>query len=124
MNLLNLREFFLDNRTAAEIREEINSEVETFRLRSAKIGSSNPIYVTDDNFHFTVTNENIKRLCNAYLDGEINQWHLIYICNSIELSTSFSIDNEKVEDAVFELSSPEINSPITPSLVKSICNDL
>ena len=124
MDLRNLEKFFLDALSVEEIVEEIDTEVKSFRVARDKKGSSALVYGTNDNFHFIVRDKDIKKLCDMYLKGKLNEWHLEYLTNLIELSLSFSIDNEKTEEAVFELSSPEINNPITPDLVKRICDNL
>lgn len=124
MNLQNLKEFFLNERTIEEVIEEIHSEVECYQIGHAKVGSSIPVYATNDNFHFIIGDKDVKKLCDMYLKGKVNEWYLDYICNLLELSSSFSMGNEEIEEAIFELSSPEINSPITPDLVKRICQDL
>ena len=124
MDLRNLEKFFLDELSIDKIVEEIDAEVESFREARAKKGSSASVYGTNDNFHFIVREKDIKKLCAMYLRGKLNEWHLEYLSNLVELSLSFLIDNEKTEDAVFELSSPEINFDITPETVKRIYDDL
>lgn len=124
MNLLNLQQFFLGKVSVDEIINEIDAEIDSFRVARSKTGSSSPVYVTNENFQFTLKEKDLEKLCKAYLSGKLNEWHLEYLCNLMELSPAFSTANEKVEEAVFELSSPEINSPITPDSVKRICANL
>jgi hypothetical protein len=124
MNLENLRNFFKGDYSIDEITQEINAEMKEFRDARRKKGTSSPVYISNDNFRFELRKQHVRKLCDMYLKGKLNEWHLEYLCNLIELSQSFSLNDEEIEDAVFELSSPEIHSELTPELVKRICDEL
>ena len=124
MNLHSLASF-LDGKTSAElISKEIDSEVENYRKGFAKKGSSLPIYVTGDDFNFSLKPEHIQLLCNSYSKGFFNEWHLSYISNALDLSSSFLPVNERVEEAIFKMADPEVNSLLTPEVIKQICETL
>ena len=124
MDLRNLKKFFLNEISVDEIVDEINPEVESFRIERAKRGSSSPVCGTNENFQFTVRPEDLRKLGELYLQGQLSEWHLEYLANLLELSLSFSIEDETIADAVFELSSPEVNGPITIQSVRQILKGL
>ena len=124
MDLRNLKKFFLNKISVNEIVTEINSEVESFRIARVKGGASCPVHGTHENFEFTIKEKDVTKLCEMYLQGKLNEWHLEYLCNLLELSFSFSMANERVADAVFELSSPEINGAIDRGTVNRIYDRL
>ena len=119
-----LIDFFSDKVSAASLASAISTEVESFRLARSKKNSSSPIYVGREDIQYSVTKGDIKNLCDSYLDGELNEWHLEYLCNVIELSDAFSVEDDELVDTIFLLSTPEINYPITPALVSDISKKL
>ena len=124
MNLRRLVDFLRDEISVEDFLSEINSEVDDYRGGLHKRGASVPLYVTEDNFSYVVGRNDVKRLCELYMTGALSEWHLQYICNAIELAASLSTADEKVEDAVFQLASPEINFLLTTETVSSICGEL
>ena len=124
MDLQNLEKLLLGKISVTEVVNDITPEVESFRIASMTKGSSMSVYGTNENFHFTVRPQDIKYLCSLYLSGELNEWHLEYLSNLIELSDSVTYENDDLADVIFELSSPEINSPITPEVVSRIHESL
>lgn len=124
MDLQNLEKFFLDRISVDEIVNEINSEVESFRIARLKKGSSSPVFGRNEKFYFRVRRKDIRKLCDMYLQGKFDEWHLEYLCNLIEMSDAFSFDEDEIEDALFELSSPEINGMINFEKVRDIRKNL
>lgn len=124
MNLRHLVEFLRDSTPVKDFLGEINSEVDDYRTGLSKRGASLPIYVIEDNFTYVVGRDDVKRLCGLYLEGVLSEWHLQYICNAIELSSSLSAEDERVEDVIFRLASPEVNSPLTTEMVSGTCGSL
>lgn len=124
MNLHSLADFLAGALSPGALAEEVAPEVEEYRLKSQKIGSALPVYADGADFHFLVTPGHIRRLCDAYLRGPLTEAHLSYICNLIELSSSFSTSDEDVEEAIFLLADPEVNGEVTPERVKQISESL
>ena len=124
MDLQNLERFFLGRASVNEVVDDIAPEVESFRVARMKKGSTSPVYGANENFHYSVRKQDIKKLCGSYLSGDLNEWHLEYLANLIELSDCFTYENNELADTIFELSSPEINSAITPDVVSRIYESL
>lgn len=124
MNLRRLVAFIRGDSSAEDFLGEINPEVVNYRDGLRKQGSSVPIYVTEDDFRGVIDRADMKRLCGFYLGGILDEWHLQYICNVIELAPSLAIEDEEVDDAIFRLANPEINFPVTPEMVRGICGGL
>lgn len=94
------------NNIEKEILEYINS-----RINNKGVSNIYGMYSEGSTFNCN----NLIQLLNKYLHGGIGEWELEYLLNFIELSVP---DNdEKVQKVIFNLSSPEINYPITYSNV-------
>lgn len=124
MDLYSLKRFFLNEIGASDLIAEIGAEVENYKVALGKSGGSAPVFGANNNFSYLVTSADVRLLCESYLRGQANEWHLNYLANLIELSDSFLIESDKVRDAIFDLSSPEINGPINPATIRRIMERL
>ncbi|MEP7147803.1 MAG: hypothetical protein ABI857_02880 [Acidobacteriota bacterium] len=124
MDLRKLKEFLLDETGTPEIIGGIESEIEVYKNALAKKGASAPVIGTNDDFQYVIKREDVQKLCDLYLAGQLDEWHLNYIANLIELSSSFSMESKRVEEAVFDLSSPEINGDINAERIRIILESL
>ncbi len=80
---------------------------ERARLLSRKDGAvtSGDLGLLFDSGQVIVTGEQIKRLCNAVFESEIDLSDALFLSNVIALS-GFDFDNDFTEDAVLLISSP------------------
>ena len=124
MDLRKLKGFFSDEVDIDFILTDIAEEVQAYKKALAKTGASAPVYETNSQFTFVVKKEHIRRLCELFLMGKISDVHINYLANLIELSEAFELENDEVEEALFELSSPELNCPISIESVGEILNRL
>ena len=124
MDMRNLKKYLLDEVTSHDVLKEISAEVELFRTSRLKKGASCAISGTHEDFRFIFNNSHVRKLCRAYLEGQFNAWELEYLCNLIELSEAFLMENDDVEDAVFLLSSPDVNGEINRKVVQDILGRL
>jgi hypothetical protein len=58
------------------------------------------------------------------IEGILDEWQLQYLANSIDLASSFIIQDEKVRDAIFQMADPEVNLPLNTTNVAALCNSL
>ena len=124
MDVRNLQKLLLGNISVAEIVDDIESEVESFRIAHLTKGCSMSVLVSNEDFDFAVRPQDIKHLCSLYMSGDLNGWHLEDLSNVIEMSDAFTYENDDLADVIFELSSPEIHSALTPQVVKRIHESL
>jgi len=124
MDSNNLRQFFLDKMSIKTIVSDAVAEVDEFRRARAKTGSSAHIIVTNETFEFLLGSTAVKKLCETYLHGELDEWQLEYMANVLEFSDAFLVEDEQVADAIFALSSPEVNGDLTPERVRAIHSNL
>src|SRR2546425_12318001 len=117
MNLHLLADVLQDN-APDQFLKEIGAEVAAYRDAFRIRGSSRPIHVTGDNFHFTLRREHVRRLCSLFLQGALDQWELQYAANAIDLASSFQFEDQEIEEAIFQLADPEINSPLSVATVE------
>jgi hypothetical protein len=124
MNLQKLRDVLRGNESPEILLNEIDREVNDYREAFRKRGSSRPIHATNDNFHFVVGRDEVKKLCSLFLGGTLDQWQLQYLSNAIDLSSSFAIEDDRVRDAIFQLADPEVNLPLNTNNVAALCESL
>ena len=124
MNLHDLANILRGDASPDKLLKSISAEVSAYREAFRKRGSSRPIYVTEDNFHFVVGRDEVKRLCSSFLNGVINEWELQYLANAIDLSSSFAIEDEEISEAISQLADPETNHPLNTVSVRGICERL
>jgi len=120
MNLHKLAEYFEGKVGAGELLKCISAEVEEYKRNANKKGSSLPIYADYDDFQFIVDIAHVSKLCQSYISGIFNEWDISYICNLLELSESFEPAEENVEEAIFLMSDPIVNYPISERLCNLI----
>ncbi len=123
MNLRELKRFLDGDIELAALRSEYQKEVGEYEAALKKRGSSAAVVVTNDDFSRPLECEDLRKLCSCYLNGEIAEVELDYLANVLELSDSFEPASSDVSDALFRLSSPEINGTLTPASVAEIANE-
>jgi hypothetical protein len=124
MDIRKLAELLSGSTPPQSILSEIQSEVESYRRKSQETGTTLSIHVTGEDFHYTVNRENIKRLLDLYLKGLLDEVQLEYLSNVIDLSPSIIVADEAVEDAIFRLADPEVNSELNRETVRQIQDGL
>ena len=124
MDMRKLRRFFIKEVGIDDILTEIEPEVDAYGKALAKRGASAPVHGTNGQFTYVVKNYDIQRLCELYLQGKVSELHINYLANLIELSESFKLENDAVREALFELSSPELNGPVNEKSVREIIRNL
>ena len=123
MNLKELKRFLDGDIELAALRSEYEKEVGEYEAALKKRGSSAAVVVANDDFSRPLKSEDLRKLCNCYLDGEISEVELDYLANVLEMSDSFEPASSDVSDALFRLSSPEINGALTPASVAEIAHE-
>ncbi len=96
------------------------SELDLYNSAISKLGSSAPVIGTGGNFSHLLSKKDVQKLCQAFLDDKLDVGAISYLANLIELSDCFVPYCEDVEDALSELSSPEVGHPITRSSVEKL----
>ena len=124
MRLTDVTNFFKGNLSPIDFGELIKPEVRTYKEALSKGGSSTHVLLTeDDNNDFDVGVDELKRLCNAYLEALFDKWQVYYICDAILLSNRFSFKNENVREAIETMTDPEINGDITVDRIREILSE-
>ncbi|HMU32693.1 MAG TPA: hypothetical protein PKC89_02395 [Pyrinomonadaceae bacterium] len=122
MDVRDLKTFLEGQLKPEDLVAQITSEVDEFRMASIKRGSSISVHVANENFRYSFGKEDVKLLCGALTEGRLNEWHIVFLCNVVEMSRSFVFESDEIEDLIFQLSNPEDDVSITSSWANSICN--
>jgi len=108
----------------ADFKEELGSEISSYKNSLSKKGSSQPIILNEDLQQLQVGGSDIQIICKAYLEGILNKWELNYIAEALLLSSKISFTDDKAEKALYSLSDPEFFELITDDYVRQIIKDL
>ena len=66
----------------------------------------------------------VARICRAFIEGSLGEWHTRYICDALTLSEAVSFSSPAVEEAVESLTDPEINGRLTKETATDLIRDL
>ena len=91
--------------------DEIEKEIFEYSAKQDIQGAIRPIKVCDE-FSWILTEGEVAKLVQFYIDDEIPTVALEYICDCFELTDSIQY-NENISEALFLLSNPEINGKNT-----------
>jgi hypothetical protein len=103
----------------AELKAVIQSALPAYRRGLAERGRSAPVELLEEGHSISITQGQLENLCGWYLSGEIDDVEVEYVAGLLDLSEDFQYD-EVVGDAIFMLSSSEINGGISPEAVEKI----
>lgn len=113
MNSSTLVRFLKGEEDINKLKKEILKGVDNLRKNLNKKGSSSPIYLNNDGQKFAVKKWHIQRLCNFYLNNDLDQVELCYITTAMELCEGIIFESDDIEDAISLLSSdPDPNYPL------------
>lgn len=116
MNNIDLYNFLDTGKVSKKLSDSLSQEIKMYiNDVQSKKGVKN-VYGSHD-FEELFSTERLIRLLYAYLDGLILEWDLEYILCYIELS--FEIEEEKVEEVIFNFSDPYLGYPINSINVKN-----
>jgi hypothetical protein len=101
----------------------ISDELSQYQLGLQKAGGSTPIYVSVDTEIYIDKNA-VKKLCQLFIFGALDQNTLAYIADAIELSDGIECANDFVRDIVFEMTDPEVNGLFTIQRAREITSEI
>jgi hypothetical protein len=114
MNSSTLVRFLKGEEEVDKLKKEILKGVDGLRKNLSKKGSSSPIYVDNDVKKFVVKKWHIQKLCDYYLNNNLDEVELCYLATAIELCGGFVFESEDIEDAIVFISSdPDPNHPLS-----------
>ena len=96
-----------------KLKKEILEGVDELRRNLNKKGYSSSIYLNDDGKKFIVKKWHIQKLCDFYLNNDLDQVELCYLTTAMELCEGIVFESDDIEDAISLLSSdPDPNYPL------------
>lgn len=103
-------------------KKTIAEETYKFKQQLKKLGASVPTMVTgyDSINKFSVEQQHIKRICEEYLNGCLDEYEIEYITSALELQECFVPVSEKIEYSIFLLAEPVCNGSIDKEKVQEI----
>jgi len=101
-----------------EVAKELENNTNLIDLK----GASRPIIVNED-IDWTLGINEIKVLLKLYIDNNINENAIEYICDGLEMAESVTYE-DKIADILFYLSNPDINGKNTIEKTNKILEEL
>ena len=112
MNLKTLWKFLTGEIIADCLRAEIDAEVRNY-ARSLQFGqTSAEIVLTHESTMPVFGISELRRLCEAFLEGRLPLCHFEYVCDAIDLAAteeSVKLESEQVERLLWEIVGIESN---------------
>ena len=128
MKLSELKKFFEKQIPYATLQKEIAGEVASYKYQLSEKGRSANVIIEED-AKILITNEELKTLCEVYLNLAMDNYELYYIVDAILLAYMGSeediidFSSEALREKFDSLTDPEINyGPLTPAKVMEILN--
>lgn len=124
MLLSKIDSLFHQSLVVEDFKKEIAREIADYKKELAREATSIKIVVNEDIENLSITKEDVKILCDAFLNQEFDKWELNYLAEGLLLSEKISFDKEEVKDALSALADPEYFSLINPEYVQGIMKEL
>lgn len=119
MKLSNIRSVLTGLVSFKDFRSNISEEMNEYNSSSHLKGKSMPVYLTDDIDLYIGKNE-LKVLCEAFLDDELSESEINYVADALLLSSRVSFESEDISDRIGYLTDAEINGRLTKNVVRGI----
>ena len=115
MNKIDLIQFLDNGAITKDCFDILEREISLYIVDVKSQKGVKNIYSQDD-IEYPFSRDRLVRLLNSYLEEKILEWDLEYLSSYIELS--FEIEDEKIEEVLFNFSDPHLGYPITSKNVK------
>jgi len=115
-----LHKYLVGEMHPADLKVRIGDRVSEFKKALSKIGASAPIQIETEGELFIVGKDQLLRLCDEYLQGNLTEFEIYYLASALELSADFIFASKIVEESVFLLANPDINGALTSDHAQEI----
>ena len=103
-----------------EIKATIRAPVSHWRATKLhKKGGALPVEITASGHTRIITQEHIKQIIQDFSANRLTALEVEYLMSCLELCGDFVCENT-LQQAVFDLSSPEVNGELTPARIQEI----
>ncbi len=119
MKLSNIKSVFLGNMSLDAFKSSMQDEMKEYILLKSKRRSSMPVYLIEDGA-LTIGEKELRVLCEAYLNKDLNEMELNYIADALLLSNKVEFEEDEIADRIGYLTDPEINGHLTDEIVLEI----
>jgi hypothetical protein len=106
------------------LRAAIAPAMAEYRLSLVEPGRSCPVFITSDESLLVLAASHLKRLCTAFLTGEIDEVELRYIAIALDLAADFEFVSKEIEECAFFLSAADANGPPLTAVVPAVLRAL
>lgn len=106
------------------LRQAIAPAMPAFRAGLAVRGGSAPIEIETEGREFRIAEIHVRKLCEEYLAGRLDETELSYVATALELSPDFVMASEGIEEAISLLSDPVANGPLSREVAETLLRSL
>ena len=119
MTLSDLRSVLAGLTSFKDFRVKLFDEMKEYKSASHISGKSMPVYLID-NIDLLIGKNELKALCEAFLNDELSESEINYVADALLLSNRVSFVDEDISDRIGYLTDPEINGHLTKDIVRGI----
>lgn len=124
MLLSAIQAFFNGNTKLYDFKKEIETEIIEYKKNLSKKGGSSPIILNEDLNSLLINKKNVIFLCEAFLNGNLNEWELNYIAEALLLSERIIITDNSVNEALLSITDPEYFKSVNHKYIEEVLNNL
>ena len=112
-NIMKLSDiYYLMKLKKYSLNATVKEEIEIYRSRLSKKGSSISIILNED-IDLKVSFKDVQKLCKMFINNELSLIELSYISDALQLSERVIFDKEETKNLIEEMSDFEINGTFT-----------
>ena len=123
MKLSFLIKFLEGEESVLSLREQLAAPLKEYRGKSTIVGASCSVVIYSDISGLTISREHVIKLCDAYLLDQLDEVEVDYLGSGLQLVAAmhdFQFESDRVEGALSFLCDPQVNGPLTMSIVQKI----
>lgn len=97
----------------------ISKEMGEYLSGGKERGKSRPVYL-DEDVDLFIGERDLKALCEAFLNGFLDESEINYTADAILLSNRVTFESESVSDRIGFLTDPEINGSLSKENIEKL----
>jgi len=124
MKLTSISEFLSGKTTALQLKVQIEPDIAKYKNTVQKIGASSPIYLVEDLQNLIVGNKEVLRLCESYLNGDLNDYELNYIAEALLLSNKVEVQGDTAGNSLLVLTDVDYFKNVSPQYIQDVIDEI
>ena len=124
MLLTEIKNVFNQRIPLDEFRKGVESEIVEYKKCLNKKDGSSPVYLNADMDYLLIKKEDVRFLCESFLNSNLDKWELNYLSEGLLLSDHVTFENPKVEDAFWAFTEVDFFKLVNQQYIRRVLEDL